>query len=337
MNAFNRLKVVGSALALSAVLLPVAAPAQTLKFSYAVARDNPVGHSVEYFGQRVSELTNGEISVVGYSDAQLGDEIQSFTSAQGGVIELGIISTAGVAGTVPNFNLFNLPFVFANDAEVDAVLNGQTAQALLDSMSDVGVRGLCLWDYGFRNITNNRHPVTKLEDLADLRIRTIQNRVYLDTFAELGVNATPLPFPETFTALETRAIDGNELGNAVTRSNAFYEVQDYLTETRHFFTAAIVYASGRTWDRLSPEQQQAIEAACDESVVFHRETAVRMDGETIQYLQEQGMEISALADGEIERFRDAVQPVFDRVIGDIDSELADAFLAEIEAVRAAAQ
>jgi tripartite ATP-independent transporter DctP family solute receptor len=312
------------------------AAAQTIKFSYPVARSNPMGETIERFGAIVAAKTNNGLRVQGFPDAQLGNEIQTVSSAQGGIVEMGVTSTAGFAGTVAEFDLFNLPFIFANDRELEHMMRGRAARQMLDKARSVNLVGLCLWDYGFRNFTNRRGPINTLEDLRGLRMRTIQNRVYLASLQALGVNPSPLPFPETFSALETGAIDANEIANSVTRSTSFYEVQRYLTESRHFATAAVVYVSQRFWNRLNPAQQTALQEACNEAAAINRRIITDSEVETREFLRSKGMQINEIPPANIGRFRDAVRPVVERVTGQVDRELVALFQSELEAARKAA-
>jgi tripartite ATP-independent transporter DctP family solute receptor len=325
-----------SAVVALGVVGTAAAQTMTIKFSYPVSRSNPMGETIEQFGRLVAAKTNNSLRVQGFPDAQLGNEIQTISSAQGGIVEMGVTSTAGFAGTVPEFDLFNLPFIFANDRELEHVMRGRAARQMLDKTRSVNLVGLCLWDYGFRNFTNNRRPINTIEDLRGLRMRTIQNRVYLASLQALGVNPYPLPFPETFSALETGAIDSNEIANSVTRSASFFEVQRYLTESRHFATAAVVYVSQRFWSRLNPAQQTALQEACDEAAAINRRILTESEAETREFLRGKGMQINEIPVENIGRFRDAVKPVIDRFTGQLDRELVTLFQSELEAARKAA-
>jgi len=311
------------------------AAAQTIKFSYPVARSNPMGETIEHFGRLVAQKTNNVLRVQGFPDAQLGNEIQTVSAAQGGIVEMGVTSTAGFAGTVPEFDLFNLPFLFANDRELEQVMRGRAARTMLDRARNVNLVALCLWDYGFRNFTNRRGPINTVEDLRGLRMRTIQNRVYLASLQALGVNPSPLPFPETFSALETGAIDANEIANSVTRSTSFFEVQRYLTESRHFATSAVIYVSARFWDRLNATQQAALQEACDETAQFNRRLLTESEAETREFLRGKGMQINEIPPGNLPRFREVVRPVVERVTGQLDRNLVTLFQEELRAAQVA--
>ncbi|MBN8242215.1 TRAP transporter substrate-binding protein DctP [Nitratireductor aquimarinus] len=318
-----------------AALSAGAVSAAEIKFSYPVAQDSTMGQTVTKFAELVEEKTDGAVTVRQFPQAQIGNEIQSISSAQGGIVEMAVTTTAGLAAMVPEFNVFQLPFMFGSYEQLDKVSRSPVSQKILDKMEPNNLVGLCFWDYGFRNITNNKRPVTSLDDVQGLRIRTIQNKVYIDALSAMGMNPTPLPFPETFTALETGAIDGNEIANDVTRSTSFYEVQDYLTETQHFTTISVVYASKKFWDGLDASQQDAVRAACAESSDYNREIINASSGETLEFLKEKGMQIDTISAENLQAFRDAVKPVVEEVSAQLDQEIVTEFMAEIEASKSA--
>ncbi|WP_162409689.1 DctP family TRAP transporter solute-binding subunit [Acuticoccus sediminis] len=317
--------------ALAGTLSGGAASAQTAKFSYPVARESTMGQTVDRFVELVTEKSGGAVKVRAFPAAQIGNEIDSISAAQGGIIEMAVTTTAGLAALVPEFNLFNLPFQFASYEQLDDVTRSPVSETILAKLEPANLKGLCFWDYGFRNITNNKRPVTKLEDVKGLRVRTIQNGVYIDSLAALGINPTPLPYPETFTALETGAIDGNEIANDVTRSTSFYEVQDYLTETKHFTTISVVYASKKFWDGLDEAQKGAVQEACAEASQYNRQIINDQAGETLQFLKDKGMQIDEISEANLEAFREAVQPVKDKVNGGLDPEIVSAFYKQLDA------
>src|SRR5690606_27315899 len=160
-----------------------------------------------------------------------GNEIQSMSSAQGGIIELAVTSTAGAASNVKELGVFDLPFMFQTVEEADAVVDGEVGQQLLDKFKEKNLVGLCYWDYGFRQVSNSKCPIRKLADFEGLKLRALQNRIYIDIFKALGANPLPLPYPETYTALESKAIDGQESAYLVTQSSGYHQIQAYMTET----------------------------------------------------------------------------------------------------------
>jgi len=308
-----------------------AASANTMKFSYPVAEESTMGQTVNKFAELVEQKTEGAVTVRPFPQAQLGNEIQSISSAQGGIVEGAVTTTAGLAAMVPEFDMFNLPFMFESYEQMDNVTRSDISKSILAKLEPNGIVGLCYWDYGFRNLTNKKRPVQSLADASGLRIRTIQNAVYIDSLKAMGINPTPLPFPETFTALETGAIDGNEIADDVTRSGSFYEVQDYLTQTKHFTTLSVVYVSKKFWDGLDETQQTAVNEACLEASDYNRQIIVDGEQGTLDFLQEKGMQVSEITPEALEGFHEAVAPVVEEVTGRLDPAVVESFNAEVAA------
>lgn len=304
-----------------------------IKFSYAVAKDNPIGMAVDKYAQIVSAKSGGKIKVTGYPNATLGNEIQSMSSAQGGILEMTIVSTAGAAGNVKELAIFDLPFIFRSEKEADAVVDGEVGQSLLKKFSEKNLIGLCYMDYGFRQVTNNKHPVKRLEDFRDLKIRTLQNRVYIDIFKALGATPLPLPYPETYTALETKAIDGQESSYLVTKSSSYQDIQSYVSETRHVYLPAVVMVSKKFWDRLSTDEREVLDSSCKEAQAYHREVSRKMEAEVVKDLIKGGMKFNTIDAAEQARMVQATAPVIEKYKPELGADLVNRTLATIEKAR----
>lgn len=306
---------------------------RTVKFSYAVSQTNPVGMAANKYIEIVNKKTDGKIKVNGFADAQLGNEIQSMSSAQGGIIELSVISTAGAASNVKELGIFDLPFLFQSVEEADAVVDGPVGQLLLDKFSEKNLVGLCYWDYGFRQVTNSKHAIEKLEDFSGLKLRTLQNRIYIDTFKALGANPLPLPYPETYTALESKAIDGQESAYLVTKSSGYQEIQNYLTETKHVYLPAVIIASKRFWDRLSKDEQTIMLDACNEAKIYHRQVSREMEKDVVQELIGAGLKFNTISPEEKARMVQATAAVTEKYKTELGADLVDQAIATINKVR----
>lgn len=306
-----------------------------IKFSYAVAKDNPIGLAVDKFAQIVSDKSGGKLKVTGYPNATLGNEIQSMSSAQGGILDMSVVSTAGAAGNVKELAIFDLPFIFRSEKEADAVVDGEVGQSLLKKFSDKNLIGLCYMDYGFRQVTNSKHPIKRLEDFRDLKLRTLQNRVYIDIFKALGATPLPLPYPETYTALETKAIDGQESAYLVTKSSSYQDIQTYLTETRHVYLPAVVLVSKKFWDRLNASERNVLETSCKEAQAYHRQVSRKMEAEVVQDLVKAGMKFNKIEPAEHARMVQATASVIEKYKPELGVDLVNKTMATIEAARRA--
>ena len=161
----------------------------------------------------------------------------------GGAQEMMVGSTATLVGVEKDFGVYDLPFLFANEKEADTVLDGPFGQKLIARLPAKGLVGLTYWENGFRNVTNTKRPITRFEDFQGIKLRVMQNPVYIDMFNSFGANAVPLAFAELFTALETRAVDGQENPVNTIQSSKFYEVQKYLSVTKHVYSPWVMTAS----------------------------------------------------------------------------------------------
>jgi tripartite ATP-independent transporter DctP family solute receptor len=250
---------------------------RAIRLANVVPKENAIGQGVTRFAEIVSQKSGDKMKVRGFDNGQLGGELQTLSSAQGGVLEMLIVSTAASASTVREFALFDFPFLFADEKEADAVLDGPVGTQLLEKLPEKGIVGLCYWEYGFRHTTNSKLPIAKLDDFRGLKIRTVQNPVYIDVFNALGANATPLPFPEVYAALDSRAVDGAEGPYTTLYTSKFYEVQKFLSDTKHIYTTGIVAAGKKFWDQLSGDEKRILQDSCAEAREYERK--VSRDGD----------------------------------------------------------
>ena len=306
---------------------------RAIKLSYVTSKDSPYGLGVTKFVDLVAQKSEGKIKVRGYSDGQLGAEVQSISSAQGGVLEMSLVSTAAVAGNVKEFALFDFPFLFSEEKEVYAVLDGPVGSQLLDKLTDRGVVGLCYWEVGFRHVTNSKHPVVKLEDFKGLKIRTIQNPVFVDVFNTLGANASPMAFTEVYTALESKALDGQETPYNIIYTSRFHEVQKYLSATKHIYGPGVVLVGKKFWDQLSGDEKKILRDSCAEARDYERKASRDLDVKVLAEMKAKGLLVNEISPEEQARMRDKVKPVIEKYTAVVGPDLVKQTYAEIERVR----
>lgn len=306
---------------------------RSIKVSHVVPKDHPFQLGVNRFAELAAEKSGGKIKVRGYPDGQLGAELQSIAAAQGGVLEMALVSTAATASTVKEFGVYDLPFLFSTHKEADLVLDGPVGRRLLDKLPEKGLVGLCYFENGFRHVTNSRRPIAKIEDFKGLKIRTIQNPVFIDIFNTLGANATPLPFTEVFTALESKAIDGQETPYSNIHGNKFFEVQKYVSETGHIYGAAVVLVSKKFWDRLSKDEQTILQDACNAARDYQRQANRELDPKLLAELKAKGMTYNQIAPEDRARMREALKPVYEKYSVALGEDVVKNTLAELSKAR----
>ncbi|HEY9573377.1 MAG TPA: DctP family TRAP transporter solute-binding subunit, partial [Pusillimonas sp.] len=221
-----------------------------IRFGYGLNQDSNQGRAAKVFADQVAKLSGGKMKVRAIGAAALGSDIQMQQALIGGAQEMMVGSTATLVGITKEMAIWDTPFLFNSGAEADQVLDGKTGTLIKDKLQEKGLVGLVYWENGFRNLTNSQKPVQTSADFQGLKLRVMQNNVFLETFRKLGANAIPLPFSELFTALETKTVDGQENPFNTILSSKFYEVQKYLSVTNHVYSQWIVTASKKWWDSL---------------------------------------------------------------------------------------
>jgi tripartite ATP-independent transporter DctP family solute receptor len=306
---------------------------QTVKFASANNKGHPQVTGMEKFAELVKEKSGGKIEVKLFPGGTLGGDVQTVSALQGGVIEMTVLNAGILASNVKEFGAVDLPFLFDSGEEADKVMDGPFGTGLMERLPDTGLVGLAYWELGFRNLTNNRHPVTKLEDIKGLKIRTIQSPIPVELFNALGANAVPLPYTELYTALETGTVDGQENPSANIINAKFYEVQKYMTLTRHQYNPQIVLVSKKFWDGLNDEEKAVLQQAAVEARDFQRKVSREQDAAALEEIRKTGMEVSELSPEETQKLRDAVKPMIEKFSADIGQETVEALFKEIGTAR----
>ena len=238
-----------------------------------------------------------------------------------------------LTGMDKEFGIFDTPFLFDNFQEVDTVLDGPIGRKLLDKLPAKGLVGLSYWDHGFRIVTNSKRPIVKADDLQGLKIRVQQIPVFIDAFNALGANAVPMPFTELYTALEQKAVDGQENPYVSVEVTKFYEVQKYASGTRHAYSPLLVLAGKKFWDQLSDDERKILlDAQRGEALPAQGIARTRRQGG--RPVEGHGMLVNDVSAQERARMRDKLQPVIDKHKAAI-GELAKEMTAAVDKARAA--
>lgn len=306
---------------------------RTIKYAVIYDIKHPHGLGAQKFADLVAQRSGNKMKVKVYPNAALGGEVAIISSMQGGTVEMAAMATSQLVGVIKDFAALDLPFLFNTEAEVDRVVDGPVGKAFLDKMPEKGLVGLSWFEHGFRNLTNSRRPVTKLEDVQGLKIRVEQNAVAIDTWNALGSNAVPMPFPELYGALEQKAVDGQENPYSTVDSTKFYEVQKYLSVTKHKYTPLVLTLSKKFWDQLSADEKKVIQESAVEAAVYQRKANRDLNEKYLQSLKKVGMQINEIPAAELARMRAKVQPVVDKYSAQIGGTLVKDLYSEIEKAR----
>ncbi|MGB7542681.1 MAG: TRAP transporter substrate-binding protein [Burkholderiales bacterium] len=326
MKPLKALLLIASLMFASSIL----AQERTFKF----ATQNPKGHplvtGMEKFAEIVAAKSGGKMKVDLFPGGVLGSDQANVSALQGGTLDMVVLNSGILASQVKQFGIYDFPFMFANPREADTVVDGPFGKKLHQMLEEKGIVGLAYWELGFRNITNSKRPITKVEDIAGLKLRVIPNAINIDWVKALDANPTPLPFPELYAALDQKAIDGEENPNSVILANKFYEVQKYVALTNHQYNPQSLIFSRKVWDTLSGDERKILGDAAVEAGKFQRQVSRSAASAALENLKKNGMQVTELSPAEINKFRDKMKPVIAKnasIVGedavrDIQVELA---------------
>ena len=306
---------------------------RTIRWGHLNNTDHPVSFGVKKFAEILLAKSGGKLQVREFAASQLGNELQQQSALRGGTQEMLSASTTSLATVVPEFGLLDFPFIVSTTDQADALVQGAFGKAMIEVLPQRGLIGLGYWGLGFRNVTNSKHPIAKLEDFSGLKLRVIPNPVYLESFSAFKANPIPMAFGELYSALETRTVDGQENPYTVILSNKFYEVQKYVSATGHTFTENIILVSKIFWDKLSPAEQRMMHEAYAESRDYQKEQTRLQTEKALSELQAKGMQYNPVAPEELERMRKAAQPVVDRISASLRPETVKLFNEELDRIR----
>ncbi len=300
------------------------------KFAHVNPAEHPQGQGAKKFAELVAQKSGGKITIKLFPGSSLGGDMAMLTALRGGTVEMTVMNTGLLNGIDPAFSVVDLPFAFGDFKEVDAVVDGPVGKKLYQKLESKDLVGLAYWDLGFRNVTNSKRPVAKLEDLQGLKLRVVQSPVYLDLFNALGANALAMPFAEVYSALEQKAVDGQENPATVILANKLGEVQKYMSMTRHMYNPQSVLFSKKVWDTLNADEQKLIRDAIAEATAYQRKVSRDAEAKAIDDLKKGGVQVNDVSPQERARMREKAKPVFDKyakevgadIIGDLNSALA---------------
>ncbi|MGL4637922.1 MAG: TRAP transporter substrate-binding protein [Beijerinckiaceae bacterium] len=326
----SRRNMMKSVLAASAMALSLgAASAQTVTLRSADTHPEgyPTVEAVKFMGQLIEQRTNGKFKIQIFPSSTLGQEKDTVEQTRFGVIDMNRVNMAPLNNLIPETSVPGLPFVFRSVDHMRKVMDGPIGEEILKAFEPHGMVGLAYYDSGARSFYNSKRPVTKLEDLKGLKIRVQQSDMFIALVNALGANATPMPFGEVYSALQTGVIDGAENNWPSYESTRHFEVSKNYSMTEHSMTPEVLVMSKRAWDRLSDAEKVIFKAAAKESVVKMRELWEAREKSAEAAVKAKG---SVITQVDKKPFIDAMKPVYDRFV--TDAKLKD-LLARIQAVQ----
>jgi len=273
----------------------------------------PTVEGVEYFGELVKERTAGRYSVEVYHSAQLGEEKDTIEQVRSGVIDLNRVSMAPFNGLVKETIVPALPYIFRSEDHMHKVMDGAVGDQIKAAFDAVGLVALAYYDAGARSFYNSKKPINSVADMKGMKFRVIQSDIFVDMVGALGANATPMPYGEVYSAIETGVIDGAENNFPSYDTAKHSEVAKNYSLDEHTILPEVFVMAKTSWDKLSPEDQAIFKQAATDSVAKQRELWTAKVTESRAKVEAAGAQITT---PEKQGFIDAMGPVYDKHITD---------------------
>jgi TRAP-type transport system periplasmic protein len=306
---------------------------RTLKFGVAGPETHPAAPGMKKFAEAVAQKSGGKIKVQLFFNSALGGDQAVVTAIQGGTVEMSVMNSGILASLAKELAVFDFPFLFANEKESDALVDGPVGKKMHKLLEEKGVVGLSYWELGYRHITNSKRPLNKVEDIDGLKLRVIPNPINVDWTKALGVNPTPMPFPEVYGGLESKAIDGQENPLAVIAANKFWEVQKHIALTYHQYNPQSVIFSKKVWDTLSAAEKKIIDDSADEATKMQREASRAAVAANLELLKKNGMQVTTFSPAEVTKLREKMKPVIAKYTANVGEGLVKEVEAELAKLR----
>jgi len=283
----------------------------------------------EKFKELVEQRSNKKFEVKLYHSASLGNETEILQQVQMNTIQMAIVTGGPFDTFDPITRVVNYPFLFKDNAQADEILDGPLGNQILKSLESSGFKGLSFSENGFRNLTNSKRPVKSPDDIKGLKVRVMASAIHKAIWNALGANPTPMPWP-IYTELEQKVIDGQENPLWVMEVYKFYEIQKYMSLTRHVYSYHIDVASLKWWETLDKNDQDMIQKAMYEAAVYQRADNRSKNADRLKLLKAKGMQV--VENPDVAAFRAKVADLKDMDLYQ-DPKVKDLLLKIMEAVK----
>lgn len=275
----------------------------------------PWGQAATKWAELVKERSEGRITLRVYDNAQLvaGDQTKEFSAMRSGLIDMAVGSTINWSPQVPELNLFSLPFLMADNADIDAITQGEAGQMVFKAIEKRGVVPLAWGENGFRELSNSKQPIRTPNDLKGMKIRVVGSPLFQDTFSTLGANPTQMSWADAKPALTTGAVDGQENPLSVFDVSRIDQVdQKYLTLWHYMADPLIFAVSPNVWKGFSAEDQALLKQAAYDAGQWEIESSRAAEAQRLASIRSRGVEVTELSADERQAFIDATAPLYQK-------------------------
>jgi tripartite ATP-independent transporter DctP family solute receptor len=317
----------GGLLLVAAALLIGCKPQQdvtTLRLAHALDQEHVVHKAMVLMGERLEHYSNGTMQVDIYSGGQLGNERELVELLQIGSLAMTKVSASSVESFVPQMRVFSVPYIFNDNAHLWQVLNGKTGTELLMALQPARLRGLGYYDAGSRSFYSTNTEINTPADLRGKKFRVLASQTAVRMVEELGGAATPVDWGELYTALQQGVVDGAENNPPSFYLSRHYELSKYYILDEHTAVPDVLIVSLPVWQDLTPQQQEWLQRAANDSIAYQREAWQQSSDEALVAVKAAGVKVIY---PDKQPFRDAVAPFHQSLqqtdIGPLLQQIAD--------------
>jgi tripartite ATP-independent transporter DctP family solute receptor len=305
---------------------------RTIKFALNGPEGHPAVAGMKKFADTVAAKSGGKLKVQLFLGT-LGSDQAVVSAMKGGTIEMSVMNSGILASEAKELAIFDFPFLFANEKESDALVDGPVGKKMHALLADKGLVGLSYWELGFRQMTNSKRALNTVADIDGLKLRVIPNPINVAWVKALGANPTPMPFPEVYAGLDQKAIDGQENPISVIAANKFWEVQKHIALTNHQYNPQSVIFSKKVWDTLSAAEKKILDDSADEAAKTQREQSRASVAANLELLKKNGMTVTQFPPAEVAKLREKMKPVIAQFSANVGEATVNEVMAELARMR----
>jgi TRAP-type transport system periplasmic protein len=301
---------------------PVSKGPIALKLGHVSAPAHPYHIEALAVAKEVFEKTNGAVEIQVFPSSQLGQQREMNEGLQLGSLDIVFTSSAVLAQFAPKVQVIDLPYIFRDRQHAYAVFDGPLSEEIYSGVKSVGTY-VTTWENGVRHFVNNVRPIKSPSDMKGMKLRVMENKVYIEMAKLLGANPTPMAYGELYTALQQKTVDGADAPIGNIHTERFYEVLKYLTLDAHSYSPSIVLVSNNLAKKVGEENAKIIVETFKKHTKNQRDLSIKEDEDKLKLLKAAGMEVYEPSAAEKKQFMDTVRPVWDQFAKIVGQSLID--------------
>lgn len=272
---------------------------------------DPYHYAALQIKSMLEERSGGAVTVEIYPNSQYGNEREMFEGVMMGTVDMAIMTAANISEFAPAFRAVDLPFIFPSSEAAWAALDGPAGTAIGETLKDVGVKGLAWGETGFRQMVTNGHGIKATADFNGMKVRSVENEIYVKAYSAWGANPSPLSWSETLTAFQQGAIDGFDVPISIVYGSSIFDMADYCSLTNQFYNGQYHVANLAWFEGLSPELQELIQEVVKEAADKERQFLKEQEASWIQGCEDKGMTVVRTEEIDLASFQDAIKDMYD--------------------------